>query len=198
MPAELTFECEKHAAEAGNLSAFDGLNLVGIKRDLEKLLGLIGRGDIFDQYTSHDISHVDATLKNIDWLVPEATKEIMTPTDWLLTVLSVYFHDLGMLVTKKEYEARDASEFPRFRDDVLFGGEHGDDYRNKVEQISQEDRERFLYQEFVRENHAKRIRRWIEGQSFDSIGASTDIAKLVETILAPLDEGFRQGPGTRL
>ncbi|WP_427501530.1 HD domain-containing protein [Methylomonas sp. MED-D] len=38
-------------------------------------------------------------LKNLDWIIPEQTKKVMSDADWLMIVLAVYFHDMGMLVT---------------------------------------------------------------------------------------------------
>src|SRR5687768_16647688 len=107
----------EHLAEmAESLPAFGGLKLAHLKVQLTRLLSLIGRDGIFDEYSSHDISHIDKMLALLDWLIPDQTKEIMSPADWLLTVLAVYLHDLGMLVTKHEYEQRNSSEFPDFRD----------------------------------------------------------------------------------
>ena len=88
----------------------------------------------------------------------------MSPTDWLLIVLSIYFHDLGMLVTKKEFEMRGQSRFAEYCENVLFSGDNGKDYRAKVqERFPEQDKaDRFLYQEFVRNKHAERIRAWID------------------------------------
>ena len=90
----------------------------------------------------------------------------MSSADWMMLVLAIYFHDLGMLVTKDKYSSRNSSDFPQFRDERLFTDDpDGRDYRAKVARLSSiEDQERFLYQEFVRANHAKRVRHWIEGK----------------------------------
>src|SRR6185503_11705911 len=99
MSVELSSLAEQEAKKAESLPAFGGLNLLHIKRQVALLLGLIGRGGIFDQYTRHDISHIDEMLRSLEWLVPDTTKRIMSPADWLMVVLAIYFHDLGMLVT---------------------------------------------------------------------------------------------------
>ena len=59
-------------------------------------------------------------LKSLDWLIPPETKAIMTPADWVLLVLSIYFHDMGLLVTRDEYTNRKRSGFADFRERVLF------------------------------------------------------------------------------
>ena len=100
---ELNTEAEILAQKAEELPAFSGIKLLHIKRQVADLLSLIGRDGIFDEYTKHDISHIDEMLKILEWLIPKETKQIMSPSDWLITVLSIYFHDLGMLVTPKEY-----------------------------------------------------------------------------------------------
>ncbi|MDT4328934.1 hypothetical protein RPD76_03400 [Methylomonas sp. MV1] len=99
MSIELTTTPEQYAQKAEKLAAFGGLNLLHIKRSVALLLGQIGKEGIFDQYTKHDISHIDEMLKNLDWIIPEHTKKVMSDADWLMIVLAVYFHDMGMLVT---------------------------------------------------------------------------------------------------
>ena len=50
-------KAEKKAEVANSLRAFISVNLVDIKTKIATLLGLIGRNEIFDEYTKHDISH---------------------------------------------------------------------------------------------------------------------------------------------
>jgi molecular chaperone HtpG len=183
---------EKCAERAESLSAFSGLKLLHIRHQIGTLLGMIGRGGIFDEYTLHDVSHVSEMLKILEWLIPETTKRVMSSADWLLAVLGIYFHDLGMLVTKKEYENRARSGFPEYRDKILFAGDEGTDYRARVEQLSGDSLDRFLYQEFVRENHANRISWWIQGQAAEHLGVSREVALGVDDLLRPLPEQFRR------
>jgi len=168
---------ESKAQEAQSLGAFAKINLIHIRAAVSKLLAQIGRNGLFEEYTIHDISHIDKMLKMLEWLTPEATKRAMTPADWLMIVLAIYFHDLGMIVTRKEFDLRSKSDFPDFRRSV-YRGEQGEDYRLKVAAFpTQEEGERFLYQEFVRENHALRIKMWLSGQDSASLaarGASLD------------------------
>jgi len=117
---ELKTYAETQAERAETLPAFSGIKLLHVKRKLAELLSLIGRGGIFDEYTRHDISHIDEMLKILDWLIPDTTKSIMSPADWFLIVLAVYFHDLGMLVTKEEFKNRYSSGFPEYRDTKLW------------------------------------------------------------------------------
>jgi molecular chaperone HtpG len=189
---ELKLASELRAQQAEHLPSFDSFNLLGVKRKLAELLSLIGRDGIFDEYTKHDIAHVDAALENLEWLIPDATKDAMTPADWLLTVLAIYFHDLGMLVTKHEFDGRESSGFPDFRDRVLFAGQDGTDYRAKTEQLKPDERERFLYQEFVRNHHAERIRNWVVGKAPDHLGATVPTVAALEELLNPLSERFRK------
>ncbi len=188
----LATQAEMRAQEAEDLPAFSGIKLLHIKRQVDELLSLIGRNGIFDEYTRHDISHVDEMLEILDWLVPEDTEAIMSPADWLLTVLAIYFHDLGMLVTIQEYEARNSSGFPEYRDNVLFAGDTGADYRAKVEQLPPDKVDRFLYQEFVRHKHAERIRNWIMGRAPEHLGTTHAAMSEVEALLNPLDLQFRR------
>src|SRR6266516_1103944 len=108
----LITEAEMRAVKAEELPGFLGLNLLRIKNQVALLLSLNSQNGIYDQYTLHDMEHIDRMLRMLDWLIPESTKGIMSPADWLLIVLSIYCHDLGLIVTRKEYEARDLSAFP--------------------------------------------------------------------------------------
>ncbi len=194
MSEELQSRAEKEALKAEALQAFSGIKLLHIKREVEKLLGLIGREGFFNEFTRHDISHIDEMLTILDWLVPESTKKIMTPADWLLTVLAVYFHDLGMLVTKSEFEQRNKSDFQSFLNNVLYIGTEGEDYRAKVSEryVDIDSRERFLYQEFVRHTHATRIYHWIAGDVAPSYGFSEGALQAVNELLNSLDPKFRK------
>jgi hypothetical protein len=58
---QLPSYAEKRAAQCESLAAFSGLNLLHIRRSVKQLLGLIGRDGIFDEYTIHDISHIDSS-----------------------------------------------------------------------------------------------------------------------------------------
>ncbi|WP_281909444.1 HD domain-containing protein [Streptomyces olivaceus] len=183
---------EQKASEASKYQAFGGFSVQQTKKDLQELLGKIGQLGFFDQYTKHDISHIDAMLEKLDWLIPTDTRQRLTAADWLLIVLAAYFHDLGMLVTREEYEKRHESGFPKFRSDVLLTDDaEGRDYAARLKVLSEEDRERFLYQEFVRENHALRVKNWILGEDSLVAGVCTTVLNEVQRILAPLDPVFR-------
>ncbi|GHE90523.1 HD domain-containing protein [Streptomyces fumanus] len=183
---------EQKADQASQYSAFGGFSVLQAKQDIEDLLGRIGQLGFFDQYTKHDVSHIDAMLEKLDWLIPDDTKEHLTSADWLLIVLSAYFHDLGMLVTRDEYESRHESGFDKFRADVLLTDDaDGRDYEARLAVLSDEDRERFLYQEFVRENHALRVKNWIVGDDSPAAGICTAVMSEVQRILQPLDPVFR-------
>jgi molecular chaperone HtpG len=195
MTIELSTAAEATAQKAEILTAFGGLNLLHIKRQVAALLGLIGRERIFDEYTKHDISHIEQMLETLDWIIPELTKPAMSTADWLMIVLAIYFHDLGMLVTRDEFEVREQSGFPSYRDNVLFAGPSGADYKAKVDTLEAAERERFLYQEFVRHKHAERIRTWILGQAKESLGIAEAAANEVSKLLEPLGMQFRRDLG---
>jgi hypothetical protein len=117
MSVDVRSLAEQQARQAEALSAFSGLNLLHIKRQVALLLQQIGGQGIFDEYTRHDISHIDAMLSMLtECIIPARTQDVMSKADWLIAVLAIYFHDLGMLVTKSEYTQRHQSGFPQYRD----------------------------------------------------------------------------------
>lgn len=195
MSIKLSTEAELLAEKAENLPAFSGLKLLHVKNELTKILALIGRDGIFDEYTLHDISHIDEMLSILQWLVPEETKKIMTPADWLMIVLGIYFHDIGMLVSKKEFEQRHLSGFSAFCENDLFSDQNGKDYKERIQCLDAERRERFLYQEFVRSTHARRSEAWVAGRAPVSLGVTHETMAEVDGLLDKLDRQFRKDLG---
>src|ERR1035437_2194534 len=164
MPLSLS-RAEQRAKRAEDYpSIFGSINLTSIRENIGEILKLIGRDGIFREYTLHDANHINAMLALVDKLIPSDTVEQMKTADWLMIVLSCYFHDLGMLVTKREFEARNScTEFLMFKGEILAGAK-GKDYEEALETLGAAEHEEFLYQEFVRQHHAKRVSHWIQGQ----------------------------------
>ena len=84
MSSELQTIAERMAEKAEQFEFCKGLKLLYVREQVEKLLASIGRNAIFEEYSLHDISHVDAMLKITDWLIPDSTKKVMTPAEWLM------------------------------------------------------------------------------------------------------------------
>ncbi|MGN6370039.1 MAG: HD domain-containing protein [Phycisphaerae bacterium] len=189
MSTELTTYAEKQAELAESLHAFSGLKLLHIKRNLADLLKLIGRDGFFSTYTGHDISHVDEMLSMLEWLIPDSTKKLMSPADWLLIVLAIYFHDVGMIVTEAEYEEREASDFKAFKAKIMAGA-LGVDYREKVNALGAEKGERFMYQEFVRHKHPERVKNWILGRAAEHLGVNPPVVGELGKLVSAADSQF--------
>jgi molecular chaperone HtpG len=197
-PSPLPTAAEQCADQSRDLVAFNQFSLPGVRDQVVLMLGMIGGGGFFYTYTRHDISHIDAMLRMLDWLVPEPTKQAMTPADWLLTVLAIYFHDLGMLATEQEYVRR--NEDPGFRDwfDALDKDDEGREYLARAgRRLRGEEKERFFFQEYVRKTHAGRIREWITGRPSGRWGDQLNAAaQEVGRLMAPLPSRFREHLGT--
>ena len=186
MIEQLRSNVELSAEKAENLRIFSGLKLLHIKREVEKLLSHIGDYGFFMEYTKHDISHIEEMLKIVEWLIPEHTQRIMTSAEWMMLVLSIYFHDMGMLITNDEFKKRENSDYSTYKKSV-YDLEYGRDYLQKAQRLGEKE-DVFLYQEYVRKNHAKRIRRWISGE----IEGNADLVREIQKLLSPLDNLFRQ------
>jgi molecular chaperone HtpG len=139
--------------------------------------------------------HIDDMLATLDWLLPRQTKDIFSKAEWLLIVLSIYFHDMGLVVNEQEYQDRGTSGFAQFCEERLFASPSGADYKSKVDALPPERRERFLYQEFVRANHSRRVRCWIEGRPNHELGYAAAQMHEVGRLLSPLDADFRRDLG---
>jgi len=191
---ELKTFAEKQAEAATKLPAFNNVALLGLKEQVSEMLSMIGRvKEIFSTYTKHDISHVEEMLKHLDWVIPPSTQKFMTPTDWLLLTLSIYFHDLGMIVTSKEFENRNNN--PAYTNFLKFieTDQKGKDYFIRSKKMGKEEREKFFFQEFIRENHATRIKEWITGRnSWRSEKEIKPISEKVSKLLDSLPTRFRE------
>ncbi|HLO16181.1 MAG TPA: hypothetical protein VK206_15210 [Anaerolineales bacterium] len=195
--AELISNAEKFADEARNLTLFKNFSLPGVKDKVSAILNMIGRVEgIFSTYTIHSIEHVDEMLKSLDWLVPPDTQKAMTCVDWLLVVLAIYLHDLGMVVTSDEYKKRmENHKFAEFLEDIQTNPTNKD-YMARVERIEGEYRDRFFYQEYIRMHHATRIRELIHGRSTGQWGETIKpVFDEIADIMRELPPRFRENLG---
>ncbi|MEV4831485.1 ATP-binding protein [Micromonospora sp. NPDC049257] len=192
MTPPLMTTAELRAQEATALSAFSGINLVKIRSEVAEALSHFGRLGIFQEYTKHDISHVDGMLGLYNWLIPDDTQKKMSSADWLLLTLATYFHDFGLLVTEAEYNRRSSSAFGDYVSDIQAAkGAQDSDYRSRVGEIEHEaDRDKFLYQEFVRENHARRVRSWIAGEPDASLGFDPALVEQIKECIGGVGQPF--------
>lgn len=185
MRSEVLLEVEKKAERAESLRFCSGIKILHVRKQVMEILQNIGKMELFEEYTMHDMSHIDEMLKIVEWLIPEKTQEKMTAAEWLMLTLAIYFHDMGMVITKKEYQNRLQTEFLKYKKETLESAEKNQ-YRLFIE--AQKD-DKFLYQEYVRKNHAKRIKQWITEEQ--TVENQETIQTLVKSILSPLDKSFR-------
>lgn len=184
---------EIQAEKAESLRIFSGVKLLHIRKQIELILSKIGNNGIFQQYTKHDISHIDEMIKMLDWIIPEQTQKVLTSSEWMMLVLSIYFHDMGMLVTNKEFENRNNSGFSKYKQTVYLDNK-GSEYSNKVDSLMDE-KDKFLYQEYVRKNHASRVRKWIQGEIDIDSGECHEIIKEINKLLDNIDNLFKEDLG---
>ena len=185
---------EDMADKTRTVDGFKDFSLLGTKEKVSDILKMIGRvKGIFSTYTSHDITHVEAMLSMLDWLIPPETKSKLTSLEWLLLVLATYFHDLGMVVTTAEYDGRETNpNFQAFKASLEQDSESRD-YLDRLQKIAINERDAFLYQEFVRANHAHRIREWITGDRTTTWGPDLQpIADDIASMLRGLPSRFKR------
>lgn len=179
---------ELKAQEADQFPRYRSIKISYVREKISEMLNFIGTSGFFEEYTRHDITHIDAMFDLACDIIPESTKAIMTPIEWLLLTFAIYFHDMGMIVTREEYKDRNKSNFANYKLRVE-NGEYGKDFAAKVKTL--EDPEKFLYQEFVREHHADRVSDWIRGNKNYNWGASEAAYTEVQRILNGLDDVFK-------
>lgn len=194
MVVELTTSAEQRAAAAQQIDGFREFSLAGTKNSVAEILNMIGRvNGIFSTYTLHDISHINAMLKMLDWLVPPTTRDKMSCVDWLLSTLAIYFHDLGMAVAQQEFN--DRNENPAFQSfvDRLQSDPDATDFRRRVDALPNEKIDQFYFQEFIRSTHASRIRNWISGRNTERWGSGIrPVVSALHECLGGLPSRFRE------
>jgi hypothetical protein len=194
---DLNSNAERLAEQAQQLEAFSAINLRHVRGEVAEALTSFGRLGLLEEYTKHDITHIDAMLAMYDWIIPDKTKAIMTSADWLLITLATYLHDFGLLVTRDEFDARESlGEHLSYRRKILENDDPSvKDYRSQVEQLEKSQSEEFLYQEFVRANHAQRIRGWLQETTDSTWGADERLASRLRKILGEIEETFKEDVG---
>lgn len=181
---ELTTSIEQRAEKAENLDFCRGIKLIKIKETIASMLETIGTNGIFEQYTVHKISHIDEMLKIAEWLIPKKTQDEMTAAEWLMLTLSIYFHDLGMVVSKKEFNERnDNIKFKEFKQEVF--------ENDSIEYQEYIKDDNYLYQEFVRKYHASRIKSWLENKNETEFGIANEQGEIINGILSNLLPKFK-------
>lgn len=188
---ENTTWLEKQAIKAVHLSAFP-VNFADIRRSIKDLLGEIGRYGFFNEYTVHNFSHVEEMLKIAEWIIPEETKNKLTLAECFLLTMGIYFHDLGMLITRKEFENRDKKIIETWAENSLFQGSDGQDYRSRVSELKTDERDRLLYQEYVRAHHGARVRMWLEGGIAGNLQSDNAVVSEIEKLISPLSSVVRR------
>lgn len=188
MTVELSSLAEINALNAKHLAAFSSVNLEDTKNKIQSLLGLIGRDGIFHEYTKHDISHINGMLASLNFIIPESVKKKLTSTDWLLIVMSIYFHDLGMLVSNDEYNNRNES-----REFLKFKGTYLDNVYNisSLSGLDQNRQERFIFQEYVRKHHGERISNWIRDENSPFVAYDSKVTEIVKDLVKELPPLFK-------
>ena len=96
----LNTNAERQALRACELEAFKAIKLDALKDKVAQLLAHIGDGGIFDQYTKHDITHVNKMLESLDNIIPASTQDVMTAADWILIVVSTYLSVVWLSLQK--------------------------------------------------------------------------------------------------
>lgn len=181
---KLTTSIEKRAEKAENLDFCKGIKLLKIKEIIASMLETIGTNGIFEQYTVHKISHIDEMLKIAEWLIPQKTQEEMTPAEWLMLTLSIYFHDLGMVVSKREFNERDNNvKFREFKQEI------SENTSGEYQEYLKDDN--YLYQEFVRKHHASRIKLWLENKNDNEFGFANEQSEIINSTLSNILPKFK-------
>lgn len=192
MIAQTLSAAETHAKLACDLSAFQ-VNFHKLRDTVQIILSEWKSSGVFLEFTDHSFSHVQDMLTATEWIIPETTKSEMTQGDWFMLVTAIYLHDIGLLVTKSEFENRISNpEYAEFLRTGHLSTEKQQSYQAALKALSDDERDRLSYQEFVRATHGKRIRNWIEKGAYDDGLTDFSQRRVLEEVLQPLDRTVRR------
>lgn len=182
--ATIDSKAEERAQKCLDYKFCSGINLLAVKQKVEKILSHMRDSGVFVEYTMHDISHVNGILALYEKIIPDVTKERMTSADWLMIVLAAYFHDIGMIVTRAEFDGReDNVDFRTFKEEKMKSSL----IMSEISALSPENQDKFWYQEFVRSEHGNRAHDWVKkSETYES-----EICSMINEVLAGLDDSFR-------
>ncbi|ENU4084552.1 ATP-binding protein [Enterobacter asburiae] len=181
---------EQRANLATKLAAFP-INLYEIRSQLKLLLGEVQRYGFFNEYTNHNFEHVQSMLEMAEWIIPDQAKDKLQPADYLLLTLSIYFHDLGLLISQNEFNNRGKNTAYQRYIREQSENTQDQDYNAKLLSLSPEMRERINYQEFVRFTHGTRVKEWILGKD-RSDETSAEIKEAIQELVGKLDIVIRR------
>lgn len=160
-----------------------GLSLDVLRPEVSKLLSAIRTSTFFRTYTDHSIQHCDHMLSILTWLIPPPVQASLTDVEHALLTMAVYLHDLGMLATQDEFDARSSNAaFRRFEQNYLQSFDPAS--RKDADHPSPEH---FIFEEYVRSTHPQRIYEWITGGSLGKSIQGKEVAALIHTT----DKTFR-------
>ncbi|MBI0534710.1 hypothetical protein D9599_03885 [Roseomonas sp. KE2513] len=134
-------------------------------------------------------------LESLSWLIPTKTALAMSHAEWMMLVLSIYLHDIGLIITEDEFFHRDKSNFPSFKMESLIGDGANVEYAAKIKALPEVELDRFLYQEFVRKNHGARARAWLEGRHDQGLGFALGITDELQRLFSSLPSDVRTDLG---
>ncbi|MDX7798087.1 ATP-binding protein [Aeromonas caviae] len=176
---------ETRAEAATKLPSFP-INLYEIREQVRLLLSEVQRYGFFNEYTNHNFDHVESMLNMANWIIPEQTKSTLQPADYLLLTLSIYFHDLGLLISLREYEQRNKnSDYQSYLKESKQNSVDKE-YNAKLSMLSEEMQDKINYQEFVRRTHGTRVKEWILGKD-RSDDAFDNIKDAIQGLIGKLD-----------
>jgi molecular chaperone HtpG len=185
-------ELEERANTAARLDAFP-VNLNKIRETVSSLLKEVGKYGFFEEYTDHSFDHVSAMISTASWIIPEQTKKRLSPGDCLFIVLCIYLHDIGLLISRKEFGDRDKNaDYQKFRNNPPIPADRYREFIARLDQLPQEQADKVLYQEYVRHSHGVRVRSWIEGVPLDNGGSTKQIMAIIGDLLKDLDHTVRR------
>jgi molecular chaperone HtpG len=182
---------EKKAEEATKLSAFP-VNFHKVRSHVETVLNEWKTSGFFQEYTDHSFVHVRDMLETVEWLIPPETQSEMTSADWFMLVLAIYFHDMGLIITRAEFDGRYKDpDFKTFLDNPVLSAEKHAQFQAKLGSIPTDVAERLRYEEYVRFSHGKRVRSWLEG-GFAFEDTLSPMRHVLEELVRPLDPTIRR------
>lgn len=159
-----------------------GIALSTLRPLTVQLMDSIRTSGFFRTYTDHSMRHCTEMFTILGWLLPDKVRAALTDVECALLVLSIYFHDLGMLAAQTEFNSLNGdAAFRSFRELYLQTFD-----QNAALDADHPTLDHFIFEEYIRHTHPQRIYDWLTGK-----GDHLPQGKELSTLLHATPDSFR-------
>ncbi|AMM84225.1 hypothetical protein AZF01_07525 [Martelella sp. AD-3] len=176
----------QRALNATTVKPYSALKLEHVVDTIGQALKHVHGQGFFIEYTRHGPEHTAELVNSLDWIIEDNQKSNLRDADYLFLLLACLLHDLGMLTTQEEFQKRDLKSLAHF-EGSLSTFDRGREFLAAIPP-KYPYREELIFEEFIRNHHAARIRSALLRDNASDIGDVSKIADLLKGVFHDFDQ----------